>query len=147
MNFCSAWPSHISLRFLFMVMTEDQKAAFTMEAFSTYARSRRIVLDSSIKPHRFPGRGLGIAAIRKIQVCSGLSSFHRVLLYLPLHHSRTFEYCCGNGCRTDPLRSALVDRHSPSTGPTVRTYCAFVIYLIRFDRQRKRRGYHCKSSR
>jgi len=46
-----------------------------MEEFATYARSRRIVLDSAIKPHRFPGRGLGIAATRKIQVCSGLSSF------------------------------------------------------------------------
>lgn len=67
-------------------MTEDQKAALTMEAFATYARSRRIVLNNAIKPHRFPGRGLGIAATKKIQVCSGLFSFRCVLLYRPLHY-------------------------------------------------------------
>jgi hypothetical protein len=61
-------------------MTEEQKAMVAMEEFATYARSRRIVFDSAIKPHRFPGRGLGIAATRKIQVCSGLSSFPPCLI-------------------------------------------------------------------
>jgi hypothetical protein len=37
-------------------------------AFAAYARDRHIVISPVIKPHRFPGRGLGIAATRKIQV-------------------------------------------------------------------------------
>jgi hypothetical protein len=40
-----------------------------MDAFAMYASDRNIVISDAIRPHRFPGRGLGIAATRKIQVC------------------------------------------------------------------------------
>jgi hypothetical protein len=41
-----------------------------MDDFSRYARDTGIVTNDAIKPHRFPGRGLGIAATRKIPVCA-----------------------------------------------------------------------------
>ena len=37
-------------------------------AFAAYARDRRIVISPVIKPHRFPGRGLGIAATSHVKV-------------------------------------------------------------------------------
>lgn len=48
---------------------EVDNATAVVNAFATYAGDRDIMISEAIKLHRFPGRGLGIAATRKIQVC------------------------------------------------------------------------------
>jgi hypothetical protein len=72
-----------------VVMEIDSMTA-VMDAFGAYARDRGIVISDAIKPHRFLGRGLGIAAARKIQVCSLFSCrLNFFIMFLML-----FEFCC-----------------------------------------------------
>lgn len=51
-------------------MAEMESMTAATDAFAVYARDSGIAISDVIKPHRFPGRGLGIAASRKILVCS-----------------------------------------------------------------------------